>query len=300
MNIIEVFNAFQMQEQAVEYLEKMRWNGQPVCPYCQSKSVGRHASGDRQGQRWQCRSCTRAFAATVGTIFHGTHIPLRNWFLCIALMLNAKKSASAYQIARDLGMRRPTVWSMMHRVRVAMANDRQQSTLLHRIVQADETYVGASRRRPKDRGDGPTGSVKRGRGTPKKPVTGVMESGERVVACPAKPGELGTKNLSKFHKHHVDKEGTLLVAAEWSDYNRFRESYLDATVHHAVKYANGLVRTSSIERFCGLVKRAWCGSHHHCSEKYMAVYITEACYKFNQRLGAPTFNDSIALFVNVG
>lgn len=152
MTIIDVFHQFQTQEQAVEYLEQIRWKGHPVCPYCTSKAVGRHSSGDRKGMRWQCRDCTRAFSATVGTIFHGTHIPLRSWFLCIALMLNAKKSASSYQIARDLGMRRPTVWSMMHRIRLAMANDQEQADLLHGIVEADETYIGARRKRGSKRG----------------------------------------------------------------------------------------------------------------------------------------------------
>lgn len=183
MDIAAVFNTFQTQEQAIEYLETVRWKGQQVCPYCGSESVGRHASGDRKGMRWQCRKCTRAFAATVGTIFHGTHIPLRNWYLCIALMLNAKKSASAYQIALDLGMRRPTVWSMMHRIRVAMANDPEQSTLLHGIVEADETSVGANRHGRRKIGGGP--SLPRGRGTQKKPVIGLMERGGRVVARPA-------------------------------------------------------------------------------------------------------------------
>lgn len=63
--------------------------------------LGRHASSDRAMSRWQCRDCSRAFAVTVGTLVHGTHIPLRDWFLVLALMLGAKKSASAYQIARD-------------------------------------------------------------------------------------------------------------------------------------------------------------------------------------------------------
>ncbi len=79
---------------------------------------------------------------TVGTVFHGTHIPLKNWFLLLALMLNAKKSPSAYQIARDSGMRRPTVWSMMRRVKIAMSRDPPQNALLHGIVEADETFVG--------------------------------------------------------------------------------------------------------------------------------------------------------------
>ncbi len=59
------------QEQAIEHLEKVRWHGQPHCPYCGSIAVGRHASGDRDVPRWQCRDCTRAFAVTVGTLFHG-------------------------------------------------------------------------------------------------------------------------------------------------------------------------------------------------------------------------------------
>lgn len=163
MTIIEVFQSFQTQEQAIAYLEQIRWRGKPVCPYCESKATCRHASGDRSGMRWQCQKCHRAFAATVGTIFHGTHIPLRNWFLCLALMLNAKKSASSHQIARDLGIRQPTVWSMMHRIRVAMANDPQQSKLLHGIVEADETYIGARNKRGSKRG-------RPGPGSHKKPV----------------------------------------------------------------------------------------------------------------------------------
>ena len=32
MNVIEVFQSFQTQEQAVEYLEQVRWRGRTVCP----------------------------------------------------------------------------------------------------------------------------------------------------------------------------------------------------------------------------------------------------------------------------
>lgn len=146
LNILELFQSFQTDEQAIDHLEKARWHGHPICPYCKSENVGRHASGDRHNQRWQCRDCTRAFAVTIGTILHGTHMPLRKWFLLIALMLNAKKSASAYQISRDLGIRRATVWSMMHRVRLAMATDQAQADLLHGVVEADEVYIGGKSR----------------------------------------------------------------------------------------------------------------------------------------------------------
>jgi len=294
MNIIEVFQSFQTQEQAVEYLEQSRWRGEPNCPYCGSIAVGRHASGDRAGQRWQCRDCTRAFAATVGTLFHGTHVPLRNWFLVIALMLNAKKSASACQIARDVGMRRPTVWSMMHRIRVAMSNDPEQSRLLHGIVEADETYVGGKPRKLNRRDDNKPS--RRGRATRKTPVVGVVERGGRVIARPARPRDLSSKGLAKFITRFVDTAGTLLITDEYRGYRRIQETMFHATVNHAIEYADGSTHTNTIESFWSLVKRAWYGQHHHYSRKYMALYVAEACFKYNRRKETEPFVDAIRLF----
>jgi transposase-like protein len=295
MNLIAIFQEFQTQEQALEYLERIRWRGQPWCPYCHSEKVGRHASGDRAEQRWQCQDCHRAFAVTVGTIFHRTHIPLKNWFLVIGLMLNAKKSASAYQIARDIGMRRPTVWSMMHRIRVVMANDADQSALLHGIVEADETYVGGKPRKGNRRGDDKPNL--RGRGTKKTPVLGVIERGGRVRARPAKKGEVSTKGIAEFISENVDIAGSLLITDELHAY-RFAGSRMNhAAINHQVAYADGHVHTNSIEGFWSLVKRAWYGQHHHYSRKYMPLYISEACYKFNNRGNANVWDGMIASMV---
>lgn len=144
MKIIQIFQSFQTQEQALEHLEKVRWRGHPLCPYCRSQNVGRHTSPDRKVPRWQCRDCTRSFAVTVGTLFHGTHIPLRDWFIVLALMLDVKRSASSYQIARDLGIRRATVWTMMHRIRKVMAADPEQFWLLNALVESDGSRVADS------------------------------------------------------------------------------------------------------------------------------------------------------------
>jgi transposase-like protein len=295
MNIIEIFQSFQTQEQALEYLEQVRWHGEPHCPYCGSLSVGRHASADREQSRLQCRDCTRAFAVTVGTLFHGTHIPLRNWFLVLALMLDAKKSASAYQISRDLGIRRATVWSMMQRVRMARAADPDQEKLLHGIVEADETYVGGKPRKGNKRGDDKPN--KRGRGTKKVPVIGAVERGGRVVARVANPGELSARGIGKFLSRFVDAAGTILITDEYKGYNRVNETMLHAVITHAESYADGNTHTNSIESFWALIRRAWYGSHHHYSRKYMPLYIAETCYKYNRRKSATAFADSMRLFV---
>lgn len=296
MDILQVFQEFKTQEQAIEYLEQARWHGRPVCPYCKSESVCRHASGDRAGQRWQCERCTRAFAVTVGTIFHGTHVPLKSWFLLLALMLNAKKSSSACQIARDIGMRRPTVWSMMHRVRVAMANDPAQFELMTGIVEADECYIGGKPRKFNRHDDDKP--HKRGRGTDKTPIVGLVERNGRVIAQPANARQLSAKGLKKFITRFVDKAGTLLITDEFGGYNRVKEDMLHATINHAVEYSNGLIHTNTIEGFWSLVKRAWYGSHHFYSKKYMHLYISEACYKYNQRKAVDSFDSALGLMVS--
>lgn len=295
MNIIEVFQSFTTQEQAVEHLEKVRWGSEPNCPYCGSVSVGRHASPDRAMPRWQCHDCSRAFAVTVGTLFHGTHIPLRDWFLVLALMLGAKKSASAYQISRDIGKRRATVWSMMHRIRTAMAADPHQERLLHGIVEADETYIGGKPRKG-NRRDNDTPN-KRGRGTSKVPVIGAVERGGRVVARVANPGDLSAKGIGRFLARFVDPAGTILITDEYKGYNRVSETTLHAVIKHADAYADGQTHTNTIESFWALVKRAWYESHHHYGRKYMPLYIAEACFKYNRRKNSSTFADSIRLFV---
>jgi transposase-like protein len=293
MNILEIFQSFQTQEQALEYLEKVRWRGEPHCPYCGSVTVYRHASGDRRSQRWQCQPCTRAFSATVGTIFHGTHIPLRQWFLVLALMLNAKKSASAYQIARDIGMRRPTVWSMMHRIRVAMAGDPEQAKLLHGIVEADETYIGGKPRKGNQRKDDKPS--KRGAGTLKTSVVGVVERGGRVIARAVKRRQVSGPGLAKFLSEFIDKSGSLLMTDEFTGYRLIGRQMAHATINHGERYADGLTHTNTIEGFWSLVKRAWYGQHHHYSVKYLPLYIAEACYKYNHRKSANGFGQMMAI-----
>ena len=84
--------------------------------------------------------------------------------MLIALMLSARKGLSAMQAARDLDMRRPTVWSMMHRVRRAMKDD---GRLLAGIVEMDESFVGGKRRKANRRDDdepGPRGTSFHGAG----------------------------------------------------------------------------------------------------------------------------------------
>lgn len=96
-SLVEIYRRFPSREAAASHLERVRWPHGPECPYCGSTSTARHAEKG-QFDRLQCWACKRSFSATVGTIFHNSHIDLQRWFLLISLMLNAKKGLSAMQV----------------------------------------------------------------------------------------------------------------------------------------------------------------------------------------------------------
>ena len=128
----------------------------------------------------------------------------------------------------------------------------------------------------------------------KAAVVGVIERGGRVVARAARMGELSNKGLASFIMRFVDTQASLLVTDEYSGYHGIGRLMRHATINHSVSYADGQVHTNNIEGFWALVKRAWYGSHHHYSRKYLPLYIAEACYKFNARNSADDFGTLLA------
>jgi transposase-like protein len=150
MNLLTIFSRFPDQEACIEHLESTRWGEAPYCPLCGSTSVARKADSQRVG-RWNCHGCKASFNVLSGTIFEKTKIELQKWFLAIGLLVNAKKSVSSGQLARDLDMNQKSAWYMQQRIRAAMLT--HEGELLQGIVEADETYVGGKRRRPNRRDD---------------------------------------------------------------------------------------------------------------------------------------------------
>ena len=188
MDIVKVYKDFPTQKDCIAYLEKTRWNNEPICPYCKSKN----STAMKEEQRYHCNNCNTSYSVTVGTIFHKTKLELQKWFLGISLILNAKKGISSRQLARDLDVNKNTAWYMSMRIRRAML---EQRDLMSGFIEMDETYVGGKPRR----GDEPS---KRGRGTKKTPVVGMVERGGDVYAKVQK--KLDSKTLSRLVRENIN------------------------------------------------------------------------------------------------
>ena len=288
MNILNIIAHYPNQQACIEHLENIRFGDKPFCPLCGGIGVARKADAGRIG-RWNCHDCKSSFNALSGTIFQGTQIPLQKWFMAIGLIVNAKKSLSSCQLARDLNLTQPTAWYMQQRIRSAMAPE--QMPLLKGVVEADETYVGGKPRKQKkkDDDDMPKPPNKRGRGTKKTPVIGAIERSGNVTAKVAV--DLTGKGILKFIKSVVATQESELISDEYQAYKNVRSIMPHAVINHQVSYVKGKIHTNTIEGFWSLLKRAWYGSHHHYKTSYMPLYIAEACYKYNHRKDKDTFGN---------
>ncbi len=110
-----------------------------------------------------------------------------------------------------------------------------------------------------------------------------------MIAKVAEANDLSAKGLLKFVCKFVDTGASLVITDEYSGYNALAAKMRHARINHSVQYADGLIHTNTIEGFWALVKRAWYGSHHHYSKKYIGLYIAEAAYKYNVRNQPETF-----------
>jgi hypothetical protein len=66
------------------------------------------------------------------------------------------------------------------------------------------------------------------------------------------------------------------------------------TINHQVCYAQGDIHTNSIEGFWGLLKRGLVGQYHKVSIHHLHQYITEFCYRYNNRNNPALFDLTIA------
>ena len=278
MNLIEVMERFPDQESCIDHLERIRWRGKPTCPHCGCIEVVRKKEkGVGRVGRFHCSACKASFKVTHGTVFHGTKIPLQKWFLALSLILNAKKGLSSYQLQRDLDLNQKTAWYILTRIRAEMS--KKGGALLQGIVEADETYIGGRPRKENKKED--REPAKRGRGTDKTPVIGVIERGGKVVAEVAE--NLTGRRILEFIKRAVKIEDSELMTDEYHAYNAIGREMKHQIVNHQEQFVDGDVHTNTIEGFWSLLKRAWYGSHHHYTTGFTPLYVAERCYVYNYR-----------------
>ena len=91
----QVLDYFKDEKTGVEYFEKIRWGGNPVCPHCSSQNPYK----TNRGYKCSNNECYKKFTVKVGTVFENSKIPFRIWFAAIFLANAHKKGISASNVS---------------------------------------------------------------------------------------------------------------------------------------------------------------------------------------------------------
>lgn len=272
MDIFEVFDRFPDKSACIKYLEKVRWNNNPCCPYCGSSNY----STMKGEHRFHCNNCNTSFSVTVGTIFHNTKLPLQKWFLAVSLVIDAKKGIAARQLSRDIHVTKDTAWRMLMQIRKAMF---EYGDLLQGIIEADETFIGGKNknRHNDDKTKGGQGRS----GKDKQLVFGVLERDGKVSARTVEDTKKAT--LQKIIMEKVKHDSTIMTD-EWLAYNGLSKKYVHKVIkHNEGRYVDGDIYTNTLEGFWSLFKRGFVGQYHQLSKRYLNKYLDEFCFRYNNR-----------------
>jgi transposase-like protein len=281
LNLIKLAQDYADDDKARSLLESLRWPKGVVCPRCDNKDAKpfyklEARPGSKAGARkglYKCGACRKQFTVTVGTIFEDSHIPIGKWLMAYFILCSSKKSISAHQMHRMLGMTYKTAWFMCHRIRHAMAST-YKTPKLGGIVESDETFVGGK-------------CTMKENFRKKTPVVALIERGGKMRT--AVVSNVTQKNLGKALAECVSKDAIVHTdelpaydkpLAEWAGHHAVNHSHYEYTRTEP----DGMkVHVNSCESFFALLKRGVHGSWHHVSREHLPRYASEFEFRWNHR-----------------
>lgn len=268
LSLLEFQRRFSTEAACQEALERARWPEGFGCPRCG------HGRATRIATRGllQCAACHHQTSLTAGTILHKTRTPLMKWFWAMWMVAQDKGGTSAMRLARQLELDYRTAWSMLHKLRKAMAQRDARYTLTGSI-EMDDAYFGGKGR----------GHRTAGRGTSKTPVVVMVETrGEhagyiamRALGAPTKLQLTAAAQAAIAPGQHIHTDG-------WGGYGALASLGHD---HHAepVPAQQAHIKLPWVHIAISNAKRFLLGTYHGVSAKYLQAYLDEFCYRFNRR-----------------
>ena len=260
---------------------RLKWpDGKITCPKCGGENIGRVTS--RRLLQCKAAGCRKQFSAKVGTIFEDSPLGLDKWFVAVWAVANAKNGISSCELARALGIRQPSAWFMLHRIREAMRC--RTFRKFSGEVESDETFVGGKaanmhrRRRERDI---------LGRGAVGKAVvhgllqrkTADTDSQVRATVVPNTEAETLLPQVARG----VERGATVYTDAHAS-YRDLWFGWVHDYIDHTAQYVRGRVHTNGLENFWSLLKRSVRGTYIRPAAFHLQRYVDEQIFRFNHRL----------------
>jgi transposase-like protein len=276
LNLVTLAKKYSNERKARKLFESLRWpGGKPVCPHCNFDEVYALKSNPESKHKirpgtYCCAACRKKFTATVGTVFEDTHLPLSKILMAVFILCSAKKSVSALQLSRMIGVQAKTAWFLAHRIRFAMGTSFEAAKPLENVCEADETFCPNYE-------------------DPEKKVCVALivqrdgQSRTRVIPS------VTAKTIGRFMAECVSKSATVNTD-EHAAYKLALRGYRrhDRVNHGRYEYArhnaDGTVsHVNTCESFFSLLKRGIFGAWHCVSREHLHRYASEFEFRWNTR-----------------
>ncbi|OIR00698.1 ISXO2-like transposase domain protein [mine drainage metagenome] len=271
-NLHELIATMPDEKSCRDYLIKERWNGVPVCPYCESEK----SYLIEDGKRFKCGSCLKKYSVTVGTIFHASNIKLNKWLMAVYILSSHKKGISSYQLGKDIGVAQKTAWFMMHRIRKSLSETNPE--MLDNTVEVDEVWIGGKMKnkhvavRKKAHEDNISHSSN------KVGVIGMLERQGNIKL------QIIDRPLKQMVKENVSPDAVIITDSlnAYSGLNKQHKAH-EVVSHINDEFVRGEFHTNSIEGFWSIMKRGIYGIYHQVSPEHLHRYCDEFSYRYNTR-----------------
>lgn len=237
------------------------------CKKCSGKRFWQVRRG-----KLRCQNCLYEFVPRVGGISLTKYQwkALLKWFLrCQSINVVVEETGiSEYKILRALSL-----------VRKVMAKDVPAS--LEGIVEVDETYLGGTWKNKRKKTKKKEKPSKRGKGTTKQPVFGILARNGQIWAEIV--ADVEKRDLEPIIKGKV-KKGSVIHSDTWRAYTGLAtKGFVHRTVEHSKQeYVHGESHINGLEGFFGYLKRQLV-SRGGIRRERLPHYLAEYVWRYNYR-----------------
>ncbi len=247
---------FRSEEACAEFLEEVRWNGEPVCPRCGCVRCYRIATRNC----YKCSGCRRNFTVRHGTIFEDSKLSLLTWFSAVWHVTTARAGISSIELGEKVGISQKSAWFVLHRIQYVAAYGTFEKMSGH--VEMDDTEM-ANRKN----GHGAT-------------IVGIVQRGGSARF--QKVESVDAYTVHNLANETIEK-GAKLDTDGFRSYSRLGENFNHTRINHRDGYVIGENHTNTVEGAFGNFQRRLKGIHIHVSDKHLQRYCDAYAYRYNAR-----------------
>lgn len=258
---------FDTEEACADYLFFVKWPNGFVCPRCEYRDYYQIAS--RRLPLYECRYCHHQTSLTVGTVMEGSRTTLRKWFVALFLVSQISCGINAVELSRQIHVTYKTAWLILHKIRKTMS-DADASVSLSGMIHVNDVFYG---RRPQS--------------------THLRSPHEHPVLVGASMNDQDEPIYIKMYrvpKIHLDNKYVLE-----SGKDHFMKQHVEPTPLQ-VQFITGpykAIKHKKLYPFFVRVKKWINHTFHGLGARYLDRYLSEFCYRVNQRLQHVGIFDSL-------